>query len=168
MMCPQPSQPSNHWHICLGICGLWPAWGSSWDNRISLSFSLASVVHSQRHCRCLFDISSIETRLDFADERRAALWAVGWLRRWYIARCCGYFRPCVHHIFECYKITKIDLHCRGLNVFCWHVCGANPNARQLRNIDPPSGRLRRYWHRLNLFGHALWRVVDVKNSCTAV
>ena len=59
--------------------------------------------------------------------------------------------------FETDEITPIDLHCCGLNVFCWNVSGANPNALQLRNIDPdlpPSGGLRRYWHRLDLFGHA--------------
>ena len=62
-----------------------------------------------------------------------------------------------------------DLICiSDLNVFCSHVSGENSDAGQLWNIDPHFGQLRYYWHRLVLFGHALWRVVDVKTPRAAV
>ena len=172
-MCPQPSQPSpflifhplfgiveisqppNHRHVSWAFAGfglLGAAVGTTGLAYLSpslLSLILSTIVVAYLIFRRLKPDWILPLR------HSAELWAIGRLYRWYIARCCGYFRPCVHHIFEYYKISQIDLHCRGLNVFCQHVCCANHSARQLRNIDPPSDRLGRYWHRLDLFGHAL-------------
>ena len=52
-------------------CLLWPAWGNDCDNQASISCAHASVTHFQRYCRCLFDISSIKTRLDLTNQRSA-------------------------------------------------------------------------------------------------
>ena len=84
MMGPQPSQTSLFpvFYPMSGKAGsfavtksqaslLWPAWGNDCDNQFSISCALASVTHFQRYCRCLFDISSIKTRLDLTNQRSA-------------------------------------------------------------------------------------------------
>jgi len=142
MMGPQPSQPSlfpifiqylaklevsqspNHRQVCFGLLGATIAiTGLAYLAPSLLSLTSSAIVVAYLIFRRL--------KPDWILQISAVLWAVGWLCQWYTARCCGYFHPCIHHIFGCDKITQIDLHCCGLNIFCWHVCDANPNARQL-------------------------------------
>ena len=148
-------------------CLLWPASRDGWNHRASLSGALTSVAYLQRYSRCLFNISPIRTLLDFTIGHSAELWAIGRLCRWYIARYSVYFHPCVHHIFGCYKIPRLTF-IAVLSMFFVGMSVVQILMLASYGILPPSCQLRCCWHRLDLFGHALWPVVDVKTPRAAV